>query len=386
MGAPSQVSSQSIDVAVSAYALDMPSTGESLPFDRSGMRPGDRIFVAVSGGADSVALLRSVHRANLEPRSALGVGISVAHVHHGIRGEEADGDLAFVEELCASLDVPLEIQHVDVPGRVAATKETTEEAARHLRYEWLRSLIGSRGADAVLTAHTLDDQTETVLLKFLRGAWTAGLAGIYPSVDVRPVGGHAGRILRPLLGVRRSEVEAYLRSMGQTWREDSSNADTAFTRNRVRHHLLPLLREFNPSLDQAISNLATLAREDEDRWRIELERLLPQLLLPGKPVRGGGRAVGSENAEACVSLDIARLSAMDPALRRRILRAAADRLGAQISFDETSRLLALCGIAPIPTVPSRPGAHLQLSGQLRAERSPRELRLSVRRGRPAMAL
>ena len=343
------------------------------------MRPGDRVFVAVSGGADSVALLRSVHRANLEPREALGVGISAAHVHHGIRGKEADDDLSFVEELCASLDVPLEVQHVDVPGRVAATGETTEEAARELRYEWFRSLIGSRRADAVLTAHTLDDQTETVLLKFLRGAWTAGLAGIYPSVEVRPVGGHAGKILRPLLRVRRSEIETYLRSVGQMWREDSSNSDTAFTRNRVRHDLLPLLRDFNPNLDQALANLATLARAEEDRWRSELERLLPQILLPGKPVRGGGRAVGSESGEASVSLDIARLSAMEPALRRRVLRAAADRLGVQISFDETARLLALCGIDPIATVPARPGSYLQLSGQLRAERSPRELRLSARR-------
>lgn len=378
MGALPQASSQPIGVAISAYALGMPSAGEILPFDRSGMRPGDRIFVAVSGGADSVALLRSVHRANLEPRSALGVGMSVAHVHHGIRGEEADGDLAFVSELCASLDVPLEVQHVDVPGRVAATGETTEEAARHLRYEWFRSLIGDRKADAVLTAHTLDDQTETVLLKFLRGAWTAGLAGIYPSVEVRPVGGHVGKIFRPLLKVRRSEIKTYLRSLGQVWREDFSNSDTAFTRNRVRHDLLPLLRDFNPNLDQALANLATLAREEEDRWRSELERLLPQILLPGKPVRGGGRAVGSEIGEAYISIDIARLSAMDPALRRRVLRAAASWLGAQISFDETSRLLALCGIAPISTVPSRPGARLQLSGQLRAERSPRELRLSAK--------
>ena len=351
------------------------------------MRPGDRVFVAVSGGADSVALLRSVHRANLQPREALGIGLSVAHVHHGIRGEEADGDLAFVEELCASLDVPLEVQHVNVPARVAATGETTEEAARHLRYKWFRSLIGDRRADAVLTAHTMDDQTETVLLKFLRGAWTAGLAGIYPTVEIRPAGGHAGRILRPLLKIRRSEIEAYLRSIGQVWREDSSNSDTKFTRNRVRHDLLPLLRSFNPNLDQALANLATLAREEEDRWRSELERLLPQILLPGKPVRGGGRAVGSETGEASVSIDIARVSAMEPALRRRVLRAAAGQMGSQISFDETSRLLALCGLDPIPTVPSRPGSHLQLSGQLRADRSPRELRLSLRReGHAAMAL
>jgi tRNA(Ile)-lysidine synthase len=141
--------------------------------------------------------------------------------------------------------------------------------------------------------------------------------------------------------------------------------------------LLPVLREFNPSLDQALANLATLAREDEDRWQSELSRILPQILMPGKPVRGGGRAVSTTaGAPTSVALELERLRVFDPALRRRVVRAAARSLGVRLSFDETARLLALAGFGTDPTVAARPGASLSLGGGLRAERSVRELRLS----------
>jgi tRNA(Ile)-lysidine synthase len=183
-----------------------------------------------------------------------------------------------------------------------------------------------------------------------------------------------------LLSVRRAELEEFLRGRNQPWRTDSSNADEAFTRNRIRHSLLPLLREYNPSLDQTLANLAELARDDEARWQSELSRILPQILLPGKPVRGGGRAVATTPGDVSVALDLDRLRAFDPALRRRVLRAAARQLGARLSFDETSRLLALAGFGPTskagaPTVSARPGSSLRLAGQLRAQRTQRELRL-----------
>ena len=204
-------------------------------------------------------------------------------------------------------------------------------------------------------------------MKLLRGAWTEGLSGIHPIVTLPK-----GKILRPLLQTRRAEIEAYLRSLNQPWREDASNSDTAFTRNRIRHTILPLLRTENPSLDQTLANLAELAREEESRWQAELTRLLPQLLLPGKPVRGGGRSVATAPGESqsSVSIELERLRALDPALRRRVLRAAARQLGARLSFDETSRLLALCGFRPDPTVAARPGASLHLSAGLRADRPP----------------
>jgi len=353
--------------------------------DRTHIRPGDRVCAAVSGGADSVALLLLLDAANAQPRNALGVGLSAIHVHHGLRGDEADADLAFVEALCARLEVPLHVRHASVPDRVvrareAGQPETVEEAARNLRYELFRQLIAESHADSVLTAHTLDDQAETVLMKLLRGAWTEGLSGISPVVAV-PHATHPGRILRPLLGVRRADLMAFLESRNQGWRTDSTNADDTFTRNRIRHSVLPLLREFNPAIDQALANLAELAREDEARWQSELSRIMPQLLLPGKPVRGGGRAVSTAPGESgAVALEIDRLRALNPALRRRVVRAAARQLGARLSFDETARLLALAGLLPDSSPVDRPaaaraGSSLHLPSQLRAERSPRELRL-----------
>ena len=348
--------------------------------NREHIRPGDRTCAAVSGGADSVAMLLMLHAANALPRNALGVGLSAVHVHHGLRDEEADADLAFVKALCLRLEVPLHIHHASVPERIvrareAGKPETIEEAARNLRYDFFSSLIAQGHADSILTAHTLDDQAETVLMKLLRGAWTEGLSGIHPVVVV-PSGPRPGKILRPLLSVRRAELVDFLRSHDQPWRTDSSNADEAFTRNRIRHHLLPILREYNPSLDQALANLAELARDDEARWQVELSRILPQILLPGKPVRGGGRAVSTAPGDSgSVAIEIERLRGFDLALRRRVVRGAARSLGARLSFDDTNRLLALAGLASAPTVSARPGAILHLSGGLRVERSARELRL-----------
>ncbi len=353
----------------------------TLAFDRTHIHPGDRICVAISGGADSVALLLTLHAANSTPRESLGVGLSAAHVDHGIRPtEESAADREFVEALCTRLDIPLHIHQANVPARVAQTRaagnpETIEEAARTIRYDFFHTLIASGQADSILTAHTLDDQAETVLMKLLRGAWTEGLSAIHPIVVVNNPGQRPGKILRPFLQTRRADIEAYLRSLNQPWQEDATNADTAYTRNRIRHHLMPQLRDYNPSIDQTLANLAELAREEESRWQSELSRLLPQLLLPGKPVRGGGRAVSTTPGESAISIEIDRLRTLDPALRRRVLRAAARQLGARLTFDETARLLALCGFQTIPTVSSRPGSTLHLANNLRAERSPRELRL-----------
>jgi tRNA(Ile)-lysidine synthase len=351
-----------------------------LAFNPDHIHPGDRICVAISGGADSVALLLALHAANNARRDALGVGLSAAHVHHGIRpAAESDADLNFVRDLCIQLDVPLHIHHADIPSRASATRETLEEAARTVRCDFFRTLIASGHADSVLTAHTLDDQAETVLMKLLRGAWTEGLSAIHPVIQIQHEPGNLnqrpGKILRPFLQTRRSEIEAFLRAQNQPWREDSTNTDTTYTRNRIRHELLPQLRTYNPSIDQTLANLAELAREEEARWQTELARLLPQILLPGKPVRGGGRAVSTTPGQSSLALEIERLRPLDPALRRRVLRAAVRQLGGRLSFDETERLLALCGFITLPTAAARTGSSVHLPDGLRAERSPRELRL-----------
>ena len=236
----------------------------TLAFDHTHIKPGDRICVAISGGADSVALLLTLQAANTAKRDSLGVGLSAAHVDHGIRTpEESAADLAFVQNLCTRLDVPLHIYRANVPQRASTTGETIEEAARAVRYDFFHSLIASGQADSVLTAHTLDDQAETVLMKFLRGAWTEGLSAIHPIVAVPD--NRSGKILRPFLNTRRADIEAFLHQANQPWREDSTNTDTAYTRNRIRHELLPLLRDYNPNLDQSLANLAELAREEESR-------------------------------------------------------------------------------------------------------------------------
>jgi tRNA(Ile)-lysidine synthase len=329
---------------------------KSLPLDTKLLKPGLRMAVGVSGGADSVALLRSLH----ERSSELGLVLHVSHLHHGLRGAEADGDLEFVRELAAQLGLPFHEAQVDAAMEAARAGESIEAAGRRLRYAWFRQLMAEGLIDAVATAHTLDDQAETVCGKFLRGAWTEGLSGIHPVVEFAE-----GRILRPLLGATRAEVEAYLKELGQAWREDSSNRDEAFTRNRIRHQLLPVLESWNPRLREHLAQMAELARDEEAWWQAELARVAPQILLTGKPVRGGGRASGDG-----VALDAQRLAALEPAMQRRLLRFAAAQLGAALDFQGTEALRMLA-------VEGRPGQKRELAHGLRAERTPRELRLAV---------
>lgn len=334
------------------------SLSKAPQLDRALLRPGMRLAVAVSGGADSVALLRAL----VEAAPDIGLVLSVAHVHHGIRGPAADADAEFVAMLASEHRLGFHRNDVDAPAAARANGETLEEAARNLRYGWFRDLLGSGTADAVATAHTLDDQAETVLHKLLRGAWTEGLSGIHPVLK-QP----KGLILRPFLEVRRKEIEAWLSRIGQPWREDASNADVTYTRNRLRRELLPALAAYNPQIYGHLANLATLARDEDAYWQGELVRSLPQLLLPGRPVRGGGRSASGDPGESTVALEIERLPD-SPAYRRRIVRAAARKLGVGLNFEQTERLLAMCG----PAAPRRE----RLTATLRAERSPRELRLT----------
>jgi tRNA(Ile)-lysidine synthase len=363
----------------------------SLPALQSGLfRPGMRVAVACSGGADSVALLRTL----LERRHELGLILSVAHMNHGIRGEESDGDAAFVEAEAKKFELPFYLRLADTPAKAEANRQGIEEAARLLRYAWFWELLTEGNTDAVVTAHTRNDQAETVLHRLLRGAWTEGLGGIFPTLEADPKT-YQGRanpmnpkplILRPFLSTTRVAVECYLKEIGQPWREDSTNHDITYTRNRLRHELLPILAEYNPGIQNQLAHLAALARDEEAYWQGELARLLPSLLLPGKAVRGGGRATDTLHSGDSLAIQIERLRALHPALRRRVLRAAADKLGASLGFDETETLLGLCGLSEAAQEkPSRSGLKLQLERGLRAERTPRELRLSreVSQGPPA---
>ena len=334
----------------------------TLPIDTALLTPGLRLAVGLSGGADSVALLRAL----AGRRAELGLVLHAAHLHHGLRADEADADLAFCRTLAARLDLPFHQSRVDTAAEAHAHGESIEEAARRLRYAWFRQLLSKVPLHAVATAHTRDDQAETVLAKFLRGAWTEGLSGIHPVVAFPE-----GRILRPLLAATRTDIEACLKELHQPWREDASNRDPAFTRNRIRHDLLPLLETWNPRLRQHLSQMADLARDEEAWWRTEATRIAPQLLLRGRPVRGGGRA---NSLAPALAIDVTRLAALPTALQRRLLRHAAAQLDGQLgaapdfAATEALRRLALTG---------RASQRLELAHGVRAERSPRELRLTV---------
>ena len=332
------------------------SAHNPLPIATTLLKPGLRLAVGVSGGADSVALLRALH----ERIGELGLVLHVAHLHHGLRGAEADADCEFVRVLAGELGLPFHSARVDVRAEAEKRGESIEEAARRLRYLWFRELMSKIPLHAMATAHTCDDQAETVCAKFLRGAWTEGLGGIHPVVEFPE-----GRVLRPLLGATRADVEAYLKALGQLWREDASNRDPAFTRNRIRHELLPVREGWNPRLREHLAQMAELARDEEAWWQAELARVAPQVLLAGKPVRGGGRASGEG-----LAMDVVRLAGLSPALQRRLLRHAARQLGTALDFQATETLRALA-------LEGRAGQRRELAGGLRAERTPRELRLNT---------
>lgn len=322
------------------------------------LHAGTRVAVAVSGGADSVGLLRAL--ADFAPEA--GWVLTVAHVHHGLRGIAADEDEQFVARLADRLQLDFLLHRVDTPRTARDQRRGLEETARHLRYTWFRDLLAQGKADAIATAHTLDDQAETVLHRLLRGAWTEGLGGIHPVVVCT-----GGVIVRPFLQTRRVAIREWLTTIAQTWREDESNQDLSFTRNRIRHELLPHLASYNPSMGEHLAHLATIARDEEAWWAAELSRLLPSLLLPGRAVRGGGRSVSTHPDEGCVAIELQRLRAFAPAVQRRLVRAAVLQLGCDLDFEQTEALMSLGG----PEAPRK----RQLSAEVRAERTPRELRL-----------
>jgi tRNA(Ile)-lysidine synthetase-like protein len=251
------------------------------------IRAGDRVAVAVSGGADSVALLSLL----LELRAELGIVLSVAHVNHKLRGEESDEDERFVADLaqqhglelhsCAAPIGDRDISELDSKTSSEIKPDTTsgiEAAARELRYGFFRQLAReSRVSEGrvfegrvlkIATAHTLDDQAETVLLRIFRGTGVRGLAGIHPRIVFEEQGHTFGELLRPLLGFRRTALQEFLRERGQIWREDSSNRDVTFLRNRVRHRLLPIIgAEFGDTSIEHMSELAEIARAEEEHWR-----------------------------------------------------------------------------------------------------------------------
>jgi tRNA(Ile)-lysidine synthase len=259
-------------------------------------RPDTRVISALSGGADSVALLvllRDLHHAGdliLE---------AAAHLHHGIRAAAADADQAFCHALCSRLGVTFITSQIDVPEAARLERRSVEVAARRARQLFFDQVRTARGAHVVATAHTENDQAETVLLRMVRGTGGRGLSGIAPRRDF---------LIRPLLSTSRSTIIAELEARQQDWREDVTNGDLANPRNRVRHELLPYLQaHFNPSVSSALSRLADITRSDET-W---MEGVAAELLCNRVRVEEGS-----------VSLDVSGFETLPEGLARRVTRCA----------------------------------------------------------------
>jgi tRNA(Ile)-lysidine synthase len=276
------------------------------------LRPGERVAVAVSGGPDSVAMLRAL----VELREQLGILLSVAHVNHGLRGPESDADEAFTRELAGSLGLDCWVQ------RAALANGNLEQEGRRIRLHWFRRLVEEKRVDKIATGHTRTDQAETVLFRFLRGAGTAGLAGIHPVLD--------DHIVRPLIEIDRADVLAYLQSAGHAWREDSSNRNLELARNRLRHELLPRLeREGNPGLSARLAQMADWARDEERYWQQQVQDLALRYL---------------REEDQVVYLEAPALATLPAAVERRLLRHAVERVKGDllgIEFGHIEQVRAL---------------------------------------------
>ncbi len=234
------------------------------------IRPGDRVVCAVSGGADSMALLFAMYLL----KEKLDIQVEAAHFNHKLRGAESDGDESFVREFCQRFDIPLYVGQ----AQVTAGKKGLEAAARDARYAFFHTLPGK-----IATAHTAGDNAETVLMHMIRGTGLKGLGGIAPM---------RGRIIRPMLSITRQEALSFLQEYHISYREDSSNATDAYLRNRIRHQVMPLLEAENPRLAENLSAMALRLRADEE-------------------------ALAAQASDA--KMEVAALRQLHPAVRSRVL-------------------------------------------------------------------
>lgn len=324
------------------------------------IRPGDSVLVACSGGPDSTVLLRLL----LELRAETPFEISVAHFNHQLRPAAA-ADAAFVRAAAAALGLPCIVGSRDVRAFARAGKLNLEEAARSLRYEFLRDTAARIGATKIATGHTLDDQAETVLIRLLRGSGPQGLSGIHPIVD--------GMIVRPLLDIRRKEIEAYVRTRRLAVRRDATNSDPGYVRNRIRLKLVPYLEEhFDVTLARTLGRTAEILR-DEDEFLEKAARLACNRLI----VRRDGRTL----------LDVRRLGRLSRAMSRRCVRIFLRELKGdlrKIDFEDVEAVREM-GLGAALTLPD--GIVLRRDGDLlgtppaKQERAPGYLYLWDGRGR-----
>jgi tRNA(Ile)-lysidine synthase len=270
-------------------------------------RKNQLLVVGVSGGPDSVCLLHIL--AGL--LKTLSIKIHVAHLNHMLRGSESDADADYVSHLAKELGIPATIEKRDVKAYRKEHKLSLEEAAREVRYVFFSEVASSLGTGIVAVGHTEDDQIETILMHLVRGTGLAGLRGIQPLSTLRVADGAELKVVRPLLGVRREETEAYCATNRLFPRSDSSNQLPNYLRNNIRSQLIPLLREYNPDIDKALLRLASAADSDLTYIGEETSRLWGP--------------VAREQSEG-VAIDRAEFSRLHPALKRHLVRSALQRL------------------------------------------------------------
>ncbi len=299
---------------------------------------GSTVVVAVSGGADSVALVDF-----LVSRAELHLRLVVAHLNHCLRGGESDGDEAFVISLAASYGIPCELRRVDVRELARTARQSLEDAGRSARYAFLDEVADSYGAHAVALAHHADDQAETVLMRLLRGSGGRGLASMSPR-------SRNGRYVRPFLCVTRREIEAYLQRRRLSYRHDRSNDDTGYLRNSIRHELLPFLQRYNPEIAARLADTAAILAADED-------------LLDASTDDSFVRCGAFDKDGAVLAVRGVRCEL--PGMRMRLYRRALQRVNPGLAGISHRHLDAVDGLV----LSEAPNAELHLPGGCRVVRS-----------------
>jgi len=278
---------------------------------------GGTVVVGVSGGPDSLCLLHVLNRL----REAYGIALHVAHLDHRIRDVESQEDAAFVARLAAEWGLPATIEARDVPWLARESKLAIEEAARQARYSFLAQVAQAVGAKRIAVGHNADDQTETIVMHWLRGSGLAGLRGMLPLTDLEEMRLEAAwpdhppldlQLIRPLLEIPRAEIEAYCLEHGLKPRFDRSNLDTTYYRNRLRHELIPCLESYNPNIREVLRRSAWVIGDDYSFLQAQLERVWP--------------VVVSSESEKAITFDLARWRALPTSQRRSTLREAIHRL------------------------------------------------------------
>ena len=262
------------------------------------MLPADSlILAAVSGGRDSMCMLHMLHSLS----GQLGFSLAAVHYNHKLRGPASDADAAFTQEACRQLGIPCCTGSGDVAAAAAASGRGIEETARSMRYAFFRAAAEKTGAARVATAHTADDNAETVLFNLTRGSGTRGLCGIPPVRDI---------FVRPLLCISRAQVDAYLQENGIPYREDATNQTDDYTRNRIRHHVIPVLKEINPAFCAAVSGMTALLQDDETCLDAQAAQFIaeccPSGRCPAKALAALPRAVSSRVVRRLFGMGLSR--------------------------------------------------------------------------------